>query len=278
MKNNMAFFRKADQERSRREWTVAVTASVLLHIGLALMLVVFSGHARSTPSPVRVIDVDLSMAPPPKGKAPAPPAKTVAPKKKQAVKKASRPVTKKKDVVGLKKKKTVKKTKKKIIKPKDTIDDAIKRLEKDLAKTPKPKKDPIAERLKKMAEETDREPAKNDEPVGTEKGTADKGDSAVEATLELRYKHNVGMEIRENWAFSDKLAAGREDLETWVVFEVLPDGDIRGVTITRRSGNDYMDSSATMAIVKSSPVRPFPPGLNKPFVEVRLKFTPKGLN
>lgn len=275
MKNNTAFFLKADHERSRREWTVAVTASVILHIVLFILIAVFSGHTRSS-VPIRVIDVDLSMTPPPKGKSEAPKAKA-APTKKKAVKKASKTVAKKKAVTGLKKKKTVKKTSKSVKKPEDTINDAIKRLEKNLANTPKPQKDPIADRLKQMEEETQRS-AKDDEPVGTETGTAEKGDSAVEATLELRYIYNVGMEIRENWAFADKLAAGQENLETRVVFEVLPDGEIRGVRLTRRSGNDYMDSSATMAIVKSSPVRPFPPGLNKPFVEVRLRFTPKGLN
>jgi len=104
-----------------------------------------------------------------------------------------------------------------------------------------------------------------------------KSDSAYDASLIERYRLNLGVEIHENWAFSENLAAGQKNLLTKVTFEVLPNGDIRNVRITRKSGNDYMDSSATMAILKSSPVRPHPPGLNKPFIEVRFEFTPKGL-
>ena len=285
MNNKTGFARNTRQEGDLREWTVAVIGSALLHIGLCLIIVLFSGHTRSKPASIRSIDVDLSYVSPPKGIAEAKPVKSNA--KKAVKKKAAKAVseTKKTKATGLKKKKTVKKTQKKVVKPKDTINDAIKRLEKDLAKTPerqtKPDSDPLAERLKQLAEETKRESANtsnDDGPVGKPDGTAEKGETAYDTTLEMRYIYNVSMEIRENWAFSEKLAAGQEHLETLVVFEVSRDGEIRGVRITRRSGNDYMDSSATMAIVKSSPVRPFPVGLNKPFVEVKLRFTPKGLN
>lgn len=277
MNNITAFFKKAEHDQGFREWTVAVSASVLLHIGLCIMIVIFTGHNSHRSTPFRSIDVDLSFAPPPKGKTEAPPEKPAKPKQKKAVKKVSKPVSKKKQATGLKQKKTEKKVKKEP-KPRDMINDAINRLEKDLAKTPKPEPDPISERLKQMARDATQEPAKTEEPVGTPSGTGEKGNPAYEASLEDRYRYNVGMEIRENWAFSENLAAGKANLETRVEFEVLPDGEIRGVTITRYSGNDYMDSSATMAILKSSPVRPFPPGLNKPFVTVKLRFTPEGLN
>jgi colicin import membrane protein len=196
---------------------------------------------------------------------------------KKTVKPAAQPADKKKVSIAPKKKPTP--VKKDRVKPEDTIDKAIKRLEKDLAASPRPNVDTVADRIKRLERETrdDAPPGKAavSEHTGTQEGRTT--GSAYDVSLVDRYRHNVGMEIREQWAFSEQLAAGRTDLITKVTFEVMPDGEIRGVRITRRSGNDYMDSSATMAIVKASPVRPHPPGLNRPFIEVKLEFTPKGL-
>lgn len=282
MNNITAFFKKAEHDDEFREWTVAVSASVLLHIGLLVMIVVFTGHTTYREMPFRSIDVDMAMIPPPKGKAETPPAKSAKPEQKKkeqkvskpASKPAAKPVEKKKDVTGLKQKKAAKKEKKEP-KPQDVINDAIKRLEQDLAKNPAPQTDPIAERLKQIAKEARDEPKASDQPVGTESGTAKQGDSAYDVTLEQRYSQNVKLEIWENWAFSVNLAGGQDRLESWVAFEILPDGEIQNVRLVRKSGNDYMDSAATMAVVKSSPVIPHPPGLKKKYVEMVVKFIPK---
>lgn len=275
MIKNTAFPDKADQER--REWTVALAGSILLHVGLCMMITLFSYHQPVRTLALKSIDVDLSYLPAPKEKPEAPgPAPSKA--KTATVKKKSVPVVKPAEIkkVSLTPKKKAAPVKKKETKPDDTIDKALKRLEKDMAATPQPKVDPLAERIKQLEKET-----RTESPVASKQtGTGGQGpsDSAYDVSLLERYRHNVGMEIREQWAFAEHLAAGQTHLATLVTFEVLPDGEIRGVRITRRSGNDYMDSSATMAVVKASPVRPHPPGLNKPFIEVNLKFTPKGLD
>lgn len=273
MMNNPAFAEKVEQKY--REWTVAVGASVLLHIVMCIMVVFFSYSFTGKAIPLKSIDVDLSYLPMPKGKpeekTPAPVKETRPPEKKSTVSKHVEP---KKTAIALKKK--IKPVKEKKVDPKDTIEKAIKRLEKNLAASQKTKTDPIAERIKRLEKETG-----DDVPhVPGRGGQSDnaKHDSAYEVSLIDRYRHNVGMEIREKWAFSESLAAGQKNLLTKVTFEVMPNGEIRDVRITRKSGNDYMDSSATMAIVKSSPVRPHPPGLNKPFIEVKLSFTPEGLD
>ena len=41
--------------------------------------------------------------------------------------------------------------------------------------------------------------------------------------------------------------------------------------------NPYLDDSAYKAIVKSSPVKPHPPKLNRTYIEMGLRFTPEGL-
>ncbi|GAB6095146.1 hypothetical protein JCM14469_13980 [Desulfatiferula olefinivorans] len=265
----------------RRQWTAALVVSVLLHIGLCIGIAWFPHADRSRPLALKSIDVDLSYLPAPKGSLPeaaAPPAKTKPAPVKKAVKPAVRQAAAKKVSIAPKKKAAP--VKKNSVKPEDAIDKAIKRLEKDLASSPRPTVDPVTERIKQLERET-----RTDEPVrqapseraGTQDSKTAGAGSAYDVSLLDRYRHNVSMEIREQWAFSEQLAAGRTDLVTKVTFEVLPDGEIRGVRITRRSGNDYMDSSATMAIVKAGPVRPHPPGLNLPFIDVKLEFTPKGL-
>lgn len=266
-------------DRQRRQWMMAMAVSVLLHIGLCIMIAWYPHSDGHRPLALKSIDVDLSYLPAPKGPAPeasASPAKAKPAPVKKTAKPVAQPADKKK--VSIAPQKKVDPVKKDTVKPDDTIDKAIKRLEKDLASSPRPKVDTVADRIKRLERETrDDSPPGGavSERTGTQEARATGSDYDV--SLADRYRHNVGMEIREQWAFSEQLAAGRTDLVTKVTFEVLSDGEIRGVRITRRSGNDYMDSSATMAIVKASPVRPHPPGLNRPFIEVKLEFTPKGL-
>jgi colicin import membrane protein len=57
----------------------------------------------------------------------------------------------------------------------------------------------------------------------------------------------------------------------------MPNGEIKDIFFTDRSGNSYLDESAYKAIVKSNPVDPHPEGISKPYVNVGLRFTPEGV-
>ena len=281
------------------EWTIAIGVSFLIHIVLAAVFFVCSMSFNENTRPLHALDVDLAYLPPSKGrpdaseKSAVPPVKTVVKEKpivpekpapvpepeKKIIKVVKKAVTPEK-VIPTKNTAVPIKTKdkdkvvpsKKEPSPQDEINKAIKQLEKNPG-APPPTVDPIAERLKRLAKET-----KDTGPRGIG-GTSDKPNGgAVDLSLIDRYRAVIGLAIKANWAFSQNLAGGRKNLVTKVSFQVMPNGEISGIKIDKRSGNDYMDSSATMAIIKSSPVKPHPPGINKPYIEVKLSFTPDGLN
>ena len=58
---------------------------------------------------------------------------------------------------------------------------------------------------------------------------------------------------------------------------MLPNGEITDIRFTERSSNSYLDDSAYKAIVKSSPVAPYPPSVKAAYVVVAIRFTPEGL-
>lgn len=91
------------------------------------------------------------------------------------------------------------------------------------------------------------------------------------------YRVEVAYRVQKNWAFSDQLAGPNKNIRASLVFKVMPNGEIRDIFFTDRSGNTYLDESAYKAIVKSNPVDPHPAGLRSAFVEVGLRFGPEGL-
>lgn len=91
------------------------------------------------------------------------------------------------------------------------------------------------------------------------------------------YRIEVALAVERNWAFSEHLAGGARDLETLIVFRVLPNGEIVDFEYIQKSGNRYMDESAYKAVMKSNPVSPHPDGLRMRTVEVPLRFTPSGI-
>jgi colicin import membrane protein len=91
------------------------------------------------------------------------------------------------------------------------------------------------------------------------------------------YRLEVAFAINRNWAFADQLARDRGEMVASIVFKVMPDGRIEDIFFTDRSGNPYLDESAYRAIVKSSPVRPHPSELKRSYIEMGLRFTPKGV-
>mgnify|MGYP000595622421 CR=1 FL=1 len=91
------------------------------------------------------------------------------------------------------------------------------------------------------------------------------------------YRLEVAFQIQKRWAFNDALAGGDQSLVAAIVFKIMPDGEIQDIFFTDRSGNKYLDESAYKAIVKSNPVDPHPDGLNQPYVEMGIRFTPQGI-
>jgi TonB family protein len=102
-----------------------------------------------------------------------------------------------------------------------------------------------------------------------------KAEAEVSYLIQI-YKLEIAYQIQKNWAFSEQLAGMRNDLKALLVFKVMPDGEIRDVFFTDRSGNRYLDESAHKAIIKSNPILPHPKGVIRPYVTVGIRFTPEG--
>ena len=93
-----------------------------------------------------------------------------------------------------------------------------------------------------------------------------------EGSKEDTYRLDVAYKIQKNWKFySDDTES---DLNTSIVFKVMPDGEIKNVVFIKKSGNKVLDASAYNAIVTTSPVKPFPESITKEYLQMGLNFTP----
>ena len=168
----------------------------------------------------------------------------------------------------------------KTFKTKNVLENTLEKLEKKVeAAPPKPLEDTIKRLRDKVDKEGKPDSTQSSLADGNTKGTKDgyAAGSKKEGELIDIYRTEVAFTINKHWAFSEQLAGGEKNLVASVVFKVMPDGSIEGVFFTERSGNAYLDDSALKAIVKSSPVRPLPEKLNVPYVEMGVRFTPKGV-
>jgi colicin import membrane protein len=182
--------------------------------------------------------------------------------------------------------------KKKTFKSTQVVKRAIKQLEEkvagkpeDQAKAvqPEPLKSAL-ERLRQTVGKTEaaQSPASADTtgpPAGKPGGKPGRFNVDGKKTAELvdLYRLEIAFEIQKNWAFNEQLAGGDQSLVAAIVFKVMPDGEIRDVFFTDRSGNTYLDESAYKAIVKSNPVDSHPDGLARPYVVMAIRFTPQGI-
>jgi colicin import membrane protein len=181
------------------------------------------------------------------------------------------------------KKKVKRSLKKKTFKSSKVLKSAIDRIEKTVEQTrPAPLKEAF-ERLEQEVEE--REAVNHLEPEVTkdESGLSARlpagSGVSIKKTLELIniYRVEIAYRVQKSWAFSGQLAGDAENLQASLVFKVMPNGEIKDIFFTDRSGNSYLDESAYKAIVKSNPVDPHPEGISKPYVNVGLRFTPEGV-
>jgi len=274
-----------------------LTLSLICHIiFLALIAFTPSLHLETPPaqSVINVSMVSLKTAP---QETTAPPATTPeSPKtEKKAVaeppppKSQAKPVEKR--VIPAPKPKTS--LKKKTFKSAEVVKHALEQMEEKKKRPPSETKEQASspEMLKSALERLREQVGKTEAAKATASGSGSgqksdhagarlgKFNEAGKKTIELidLYCHEVAFQIQKQWAFNEALAGSDKSLEASIAFRVMPDGEITDIFFTDRSGNAHLDDSAYKAIVKSNPVDSHPKGLNQPYVEMGIRFTPQGI-
>ncbi|MCD6225087.1 MAG: cell envelope integrity protein TolA [Deltaproteobacteria bacterium] len=155
---------------------------------------------------------------------------------------------------------------------------AIKQIEPKVEQT---KSDPLSEAFERLRREVKKAEAGKQDNKESEKNVRVENFNGIAGKKRLEliniYRVEVAYQVQKNWAFSEQLAGGRNDLMAEIAFKIMPDGKIHDIWFDKRSGNVYLDESARKAIMKSNPVRPHPKGINKSYVIVGLRFTPEGI-
>lgn len=291
-------------EEDRRNWLSPLAVSIACHLVLFLVLIFTPAPNPDRKFSPNVINVDLVKLPE-KGKTTGPDKKTAKASKKPVAKQAKKPPVppakkavkkislkehtkaepKPAKAVSLspKKKKTKTSLKKKTYKPANAVKRAITRIEKEVADSKPDTLKQALNRLKQKVEKTEagarRQGAARKGIAGSPKGVSGESWAAAKRTADIRdiYRIEIAYQVQKNWAFSEQLAGGGRSLQASLVFKVMPNGEIRDIFFTDRSGNAYLDDSAYKAVMKSNPVDPHPSGVSEPFIQVGLRFTPEGV-
>jgi len=200
------------------------------------------------------------------------------------------------DVISLSNEKPKIKTslKKETFKSNQAIKNALNRIEKQVEET-KPV-DPLAsalDRIKSKVEKAESETAQSPskEPAtgkasgggssgsgGSGGGTGGTGGTGAFGIQPIDfYRSLIPNHIENNWVFNEQLVGGRTDLVSVIVIKIMPNGEITDIWFEKKSGNSYFDDSVYKAVKKSSPLPPLPREYTRPYYELGLIFTPKGL-
>ncbi len=107
----------------------------------------------------------------------------------------------------------------------------------------------------------------------------DKRHDRTESVLDVIeiYRVETAYKIQKNWAFSEQLNNKERTLQNALTFKVMPSGEIRDLFFNDRSGNVQFDDSAYGAVINASPVDPHPEAINRPYVQMVLRFVPEGI-
>ncbi|MCP4116825.1 MAG: TonB family protein [Desulfobacteraceae bacterium] len=163
--------------------------------------------------------------------------------------------------------------KKKTYRADKVLSSARKTMEKNIAQSAEKKaQDALGKAFSRLAKEVEKKGGSR--PLANVSGSGAKGDRSDYTAIDL-YNLELMYRIRQNWAFSERLAKADKALEARVLIKILKNGQIRDVWFETRSGNHYLDESALKAVKKSSPLPPLPKGYTS--YEIGLKFTPSGL-
>jgi colicin import membrane protein len=274
-----------------------VTLSFVSHLVFLLLFVITPSLRSEKVQTQSVINVSMvSLKNPAAATTEKPAVENKAPKieKPDVVKKPSvtPPVKKAAKVADTQPPKPKTSLKKKTFKSTQVVKQAIEQLEEkvdvktdDQAETAKP--EPLKSALERLRQEVDKAEASRsvpsgestDRPAGKTGGKLGKFNEDGKKTAELidLYRIEIAYQIQKNWAFNEQMAGGDQSLVAAIVFKVMPDGEIRDIFFTDRSGNTYLDESAYKAIVKSNPVDSHPNGLAQPYVVMAIRFTPQGI-
>jgi colicin import membrane protein len=273
-----------------RRYVVPFGLSFAAH-ALVLALIVYSPSWERSPayipSVINVQMVDLSDL----GGTPAPePEVSSEPAPEEPLPKPSEPPAPKVETkaaatpevsVAPPRKATKKAMKYKTFKKKKVIKNVIRRVEKKVD-TQQPK--PLEDTIKRLKEKVAKEGKPSNRPTGEDVDAEAKGKSGFfsrgskkEIEVIDLYRLEIAYAVQKNWAFAEQLRSGGKQLVASIVFKVMKDGEVTDLFFTDRSGNRYLDDSAYKAIVKSSPVKPHPKGLARPYIEMGLRFTPEGV-
>jgi len=261
----------------------AFVVSLMCHcIFFAIMVYAQTHRPRQRPAPV-VMNVSLVSLPEYAGPSqPSKPKTTVRKKpakKKVTVKQPPLPQSKKKSAPKTIKKKTS--LKKKTYRSEKVKKSTLKKLEKKVETSASDQIAKAIDKIKaKVDRSTERTPGKETatQTSDTKKIGGD-GPSQGGKLAEIIdiYRVEIAYQVQQNWAFPDQLADGRSDLQTLLVFKVMPDGEIKDLFFTDRSGNSHFDESAYRAVMKANPVDPHPKSVSEPYVQMGLRFTPEGI-
>ncbi len=270
-------------------WPVAISFGAHLLV-LGFTIFDYQGHSKPDfmPSVIDVRMVDLperTASTTPVGKAPevkVPKAEQANPAKTESAATAPAEAAKPEVSVAPRRKKTKTALKYKTFKNEAMKEKALKQLKQKLENsTPRPLQDKFKELREKVAKEG--KPVQKQEPAkeGTQAATGGGYSPGSKQEIELidLYSLEIAYAINKNWAFAEQLSSrGKGNkLMASIAFKVMPDGTITDIFFTDRSGNPYLDDSAYKAVVKSSPVKPYPPELKRTFIEMGLHFTPEGV-
>ena len=273
-----------DGENERRKFFSNFAISFFCHLALFVILMFAPGFATSRTSSLAYINVDLVTMP--SVNTPPMPAKTNTPsaveKKAEApkipVKKTPEPVHESPEATSLKPKKIKRSLKKKTFKPEKVVKNALRRIKKDIEES---QSEQIKKAIARLEEQVEKSGPANLDKQGAPKGPNAPGDTGAEGKKALElidiYRIEVAYRIQKNWAFSQQLAGGQTNLEAWVAIKIARNGEIKDIWFDKRSGNNYFDEAAKIAIMKSNPLPPLPNGYLRPYCEAGFHFTSSGL-
>ncbi len=268
--------------RQNRLLMMAFTASLICHCILFSILVYAQTHKpKRRPAPI-VMNVSLVSLPEYTGPSRQVSKPSVSGEKKATTKRA--PIKKAPAAEPSVAPKTVKKKvslKKKTYKSEKVKENTLQKLEKKIETSTSDRIAKAIDEIKaKVDKEKDRAPSKESavqEPESKQLGADGAASGGKLAEIIDIYRMEVAIDIQQNWAFPEQLADGRSDLQTLLVFKVMPNGEIKDLFFTDRSGNNHFDESAFRAVMKSDPVEPHPKSVSEPYVQMGLRFTPEGI-
>ena len=108
--------------------------------------------------------------------------------------------------------------------------------------------------------------------AGSGSGSGPSGGIAVDENLR-RYLIAVNSQIQEHWVLPD-LQNWKENVEAIVIIRVRRDGVVVESSFKKKSDNVFFNQFVEKTLKLSSPLPPFPIGINQSEMEIGLKFRP----